>query len=630
MISTSINATPFDARWSYLDVVPLPSAPVADFGSNFTEVIEGGTVLFTDLSTNSPYGPTGFVWSFEGGSPVTSSAQTPSVSYGTPGAYDVSLTAFNAAGSDTVTVTDYMTVLPAGCAADEWSVEWFDGTNLSGPVAGSECAPVIDFSFGPFGPAVAPSVGADTFSGRLSKTVTLAAGTYEFTTTSDDGVRVLVDGTPVIDRWVNQAATMYTGTRVLTAGVHTIVVEYYENTGGAVLQAGYSLFGCAASEWSVEWFDGTALAAPVAATQCVTDIDFSFGSGGPVVAPSVGADTFSGRLSKTVTLAAGTYEFTTTSDDGVRVLVDGTPVIDRWVNQAATMYTGTRVLTAGVHTIVVEYYENTGGAVLQAGYSLFGCAASEWSVEWFDGTALAAPVAATQCVTDIDFSFGSGGPVVAPSVGADTFSGRLSKTVTLAAGTYEFTTTSDDGVRVLVDGTPVIDRWVNQAATMYTGTRVLTAGVHTIVVEYYENTGGAVLQAGYSLFGCAASEWSVEWFDGTALAAPVAATQCVTDIDFSFGSGGPVVAPSVGADTFSGRLSKTVTLAAGTYEFTTTSDDGVRVLVDGTPVIDRWVNQAATMYTGTRVLTAGVHTIVVEYYENTGSAVLQANYAPTP
>ena len=430
----------------------------------------------------------------------------------------------------------------------------------------------------------------------------------------------------MIDRWVNQSPTSWKGTRALTAGVHTIVVEYFENTGGAVLQAGFGPFGCASDEWSVQWFDGTVLAGPVAGTDCVPTIDFNFGSGGPAAAPTVGSDTFSGRLSKTVTLAAGTYEFSTRSDDGVRVLVDGSPVIDRWVNQSPTSWKGTRALTAGVHTIVVEYFENTGGAVLQAGFGPFGCASDEWSVQWFDGTVLAGPVAGTDCVSTIDFNFGSGGPAAAPTVGSDTFSGRLSKTVTLAAGTYEFSTRSDDGVRVLVDGSPVIDRWVNQSPTSWKGTRALTAGVHTIVVEYFENTGGAVLQAGFGPFGCASDEWSVQWFDGTVLAGPVAGTDCVSTIDFSFGSGGPAAAPTVGSDTFSGRLSKTVTLAAGTYEFSTRSDDGVRVLVDGSPVIDRWVNQSPTSWKGTRALTAGVHTIVVEYFENTGGAVLQADY----
>ena len=282
----------------------------------------------------------------------------------------------------------------------------------------------------------------------------------------------------------------------MAGGVHTIVVEYYENSGGAIIQAGYELLpACAVGDWSVEWFDGVNLTGPLAGSQCVPTIDMNFGSGGPAAAPSVGVNTFSGRFSKTVTLDAGTYAFTTRSDDGVRVSVDGTPLIDKWVNQAPTTWTGTRALTAGEHTIVVEYYENSGGAVIQADYALVGgCAAADWSVEWFDGVDLTGPVAGSQCVPTIDMNFGSGGPAAAPSVGTDTFSGRFSKTVTLDAGTYAFTTTSDDGVRVMVDGTLLIDKWVNQAPTTWTGTRALTAGEHTIVVEYYENSGGAVIQ----------------------------------------------------------------------------------------------------------------------------------------
>ena len=116
----------------------------------------------------------------------------------------------------------------------------------------------------------APSVGVDTFSGRFTKTVTLAAGTYEFSAGADDGVRVLVDGVSVIDRWVNDGPSSRTGSATLTAGEHTIVVEYYENFGGAAVQAGYALVAapvsCAAGEWSVEWFDGNALAGARART----------------------------------------------------------------------------------------------------------------------------------------------------------------------------------------------------------------------------------------------------------------------------------------------------------------------------------------------------------------------------
>jgi PKD repeat protein len=97
--------------------------PVADFSASSTSVIEGGNVSFTDLSTN---GPTSWAWTFSGGSPGSSSAQNPTVAYNTPGTYNVSLTATNAAGSDVETKTGYITVLALPSCA-----------NLTAPVNGA-------------------------------------------------------------------------------------------------------------------------------------------------------------------------------------------------------------------------------------------------------------------------------------------------------------------------------------------------------------------------------------------------------------------------------------------------------------------------------------------------------------
>jgi len=81
--------------------------PVAGFVGSPTSLIEGGTVNFTDQSTNNP---TSWSWSFPGGTPSTSTAQNPSVVYNTAGTYDVTLTVSNAGGSDTATQAGYITV----------------------------------------------------------------------------------------------------------------------------------------------------------------------------------------------------------------------------------------------------------------------------------------------------------------------------------------------------------------------------------------------------------------------------------------------------------------------------------------------------------------------------------------
>jgi PKD repeat protein len=84
-----------------------PQPPVADFSADSTTVVVGGTVNFTDQSSNSP---TSWSWSFEGGSPSSSTAQNPSVTYNTAGTWNVTLTATNSAGSDSETKIDYITV----------------------------------------------------------------------------------------------------------------------------------------------------------------------------------------------------------------------------------------------------------------------------------------------------------------------------------------------------------------------------------------------------------------------------------------------------------------------------------------------------------------------------------------
>jgi PKD repeat protein len=83
--------------------------PVAEFTADNTTITEGDSVNFTDLSTNNP---TSWSWTFNGGTPSSSTAQNPTVTYNTAGTYNVSLTATNAGGSDTETKNGYITVLP--------------------------------------------------------------------------------------------------------------------------------------------------------------------------------------------------------------------------------------------------------------------------------------------------------------------------------------------------------------------------------------------------------------------------------------------------------------------------------------------------------------------------------------
>lgn len=65
-----------------------PDVAQANFTCNETTICEGGAVQFTDLSGGAI---TSWDWTFEGGTPATSTDQNPLITYSTPGEYDVTL-----------------------------------------------------------------------------------------------------------------------------------------------------------------------------------------------------------------------------------------------------------------------------------------------------------------------------------------------------------------------------------------------------------------------------------------------------------------------------------------------------------------------------------------------------------
>lgn len=80
-------------------------------GSNFTANVTEGcgqtTINFTDLSTGTP---TTWNWSFPGADQTTSTLENPSITYSTPGTYDVTLEVGDGSTTDTYTATGMITI----------------------------------------------------------------------------------------------------------------------------------------------------------------------------------------------------------------------------------------------------------------------------------------------------------------------------------------------------------------------------------------------------------------------------------------------------------------------------------------------------------------------------------------
>ena len=129
---------------------PAPPTPMtlifADFSASKTVVNMGEAVTFTDNSTNIP---TAWAWTFNGGTPSSSTEQNPSVTFDSPGTYTVSLNASNAAGSDIETKVDYITVLlPNYCTSqgNNSTYEWIGNVLIGTYSNSSGAANYTDFT----------------------------------------------------------------------------------------------------------------------------------------------------------------------------------------------------------------------------------------------------------------------------------------------------------------------------------------------------------------------------------------------------------------------------------------------------------------------------------------------------
>lgn len=117
--------------------------------------------------------------------------------------------------------------------------EYYDNINLTN-LALSRTDPTVNFNWGYGAPH--SLLGPDTFSVRWSGLVQpLHTETYTFYTTSDDGVRLTVNGQLLIDKWVNQSPKEWAGTIPLTANqFYDIKLEYYDDGYSAVASLSWS------------------------------------------------------------------------------------------------------------------------------------------------------------------------------------------------------------------------------------------------------------------------------------------------------------------------------------------------------------------------------------------------------
>ncbi len=277
-----------------------------------------------------------------------------------------------------------------------------------------------------------------------------------------------------------------------SAGKYTVYAQ--GQSSGHKYSATFTLIVPTYPDWKGQYFNNQSLSGSPVLVRNDTSINFNWGLGSPD--PSVSADHFSVRWTRNQNFAAGTYQFTVTTDDGMRLWVGNTLLIDSWYDQSAT-HTATITLAGGTYALKVEYYEDSGAAVAQVSWTSTTTPSMQpWTGYYYNNPTLSGSAVLIRQDAQLNFNWGGGSP--GAGVPGTNWSAKWdSSEYASTSGNYTVFVTADDGVRIWVDGNLVIDEWQDQPPTLFSATGYLNAGWHTVHVEYYQHNGGSVLQVGF-------------------------------------------------------------------------------------------------------------------------------------
>jgi glucose/arabinose dehydrogenase len=123
---------------------------------------------------------------------------------------------------------------PIQCPDGQFRAEYFPSLDLSG-VPVQRCETSVQYTGG----SPVDGIGPEYFSARWTGRFPFGNDSYTFSTTSDDGSRIRVDNELILDDWHDGAANTVTVDKVMTAGDHTVAVEYYQGCCEAEMHAGW-------------------------------------------------------------------------------------------------------------------------------------------------------------------------------------------------------------------------------------------------------------------------------------------------------------------------------------------------------------------------------------------------------
>lgn len=402
-----------------------------------------------------------------------------------------------------------------------WQVRFYDLPNLPEPTFGA-CLGVDDIAGAGldqfFGASEGPSPGVLDFGAIWTARRTFDEGVWTLVLDHDDGVRVYIDGQLVYEDWDHGREAQATAlTQYLTAGAHDIRIEHFDDDGEALLRFGGE-HGCTRLEvpttgWIVT-YHGLTGADDIVPELCYgaetltgpgIDLDHGLSAPAPVIAQGVDDDF--AIIARTQRIMRGRTRFDALFDDGLRVFVGGTPVIDVW-QDGTTRSRQATLHTLGMQQIQVEKYDEADQSRLRLGFDAVcdlppASTSGVWFAAYYPVTYTTNPETWTldrgnclgaEVVTSNGLDWGSIPPVVSGAGyqslwGAEYFGNRTFATSATVNVTH------DDGLRVWSGSSLLYEDWT--APLVRTAQFTIPPGNHDLRLEYFENQGGEQLRVSW-------------------------------------------------------------------------------------------------------------------------------------
>lgn len=259
-------------------------------------------------------------------------------------------------------------------------------------------------------------------------------------------------------------------------------------------------------DWRGSYFANRDLAGSPTFVRNDAQINFDWGQGSP--GSGMPVDNFSVRWERQINFSPGIHRFTLRIDDGARLWVGDTLLLNDWREGSVRTLTADLPLS-GLQSVRVEYFEALNQAIAQltieqvntspappptTGLTPLPPNSTDWAAAYYNNVSLSGAPSVVRyeprTANPLDRNWGLGSP--APGqVPDDNWSARFVGVWPFSGGDHVFRAISDDGIRVFINNIAVIDEWRDGHKEVQNTFRQLGPGNHTITIEFYERGGTA-------------------------------------------------------------------------------------------------------------------------------------------